>query len=320
MKLRKTLRRRLRFWLLVITLAPLARLPRWAGLRVFGWLGRLAWVVLPRTRRTILQNVGLIHAAWPAPVRRRFGCRTLEMLGRNAFDFIRLREYSETDLRSLVAIEGLENLARARRPGIGVICLGAHLGCWELIPGRLQAEGFPVAVVYRHLRSPELQVYVTARRARAGIETLERDGDVRAILRSLRRGVLVGILIDQRTQVDSVRVPFLDRPAWTPTGPVRLAMRTGAPVVTMVVAMQLDGTHRLTIGSEVGMETVAPGATPLEENGCVERNTARCSVALSEAIRPWEEQWVWFHRRWRDRRSRPGLATGSEPARRTRWD
>ncbi len=306
------MRRRIRFWLLLAILAPPARLPRAIGLRVFGRLGRLAWVILPRTRRTILQNLGLIHPEWPLPKRRRFGRRTMEMLGRNAFDFIRLRGYSLDDLRALVAIEGLENLERARRPGIGVICLGAHLGCWELIPGRLRAEGFPVAVVYRHLRSPELHRFVTARRARAGIETLDRDGDARRILRSLRRGTLVGILIDQRTQVDSARVPFLGCPAWTPTGPARLAMRTGAPVVPLVVAMRPDGTHVLMIGPEVTLEPPPPGAAPSAQEACLERNTARCSSALSAAIRPWEEQWVWFHRRWRHQRREAGRATRAD--------
>jgi Kdo2-lipid IVA lauroyltransferase/acyltransferase len=298
----KSIRRRMRFWVLMLLLGPTARLPRGMGLRVFTWLGCVAWVILPRTRRVILQNVQLVHPEWPAAVRRRFGRRVMEALGRNAFDFIRLRGYSEADLRALVAVEGLENLERARRPGIGVICLGAHLGCWELIPGRLRAEGFTVGVVYRQLRSPELHAYVTARRARVGIETLDRDGDARRILRSLRRGALLGVLIDQRTQVDSVRVPFLGHPAWTPTGPARLAMRTGAPVVTVVSAMRPDGTHGLMIGPQVEMETPPAGSSSVEEADCIARNTARCSAALCAAIEPWEEQWVWFHRRWRERR------------------
>jgi lauroyl/myristoyl acyltransferase len=296
----KPIRRRLRFWLLLLLLEPPARLPRRVGLRVFTWLGRVAWSVLPRARRTILENTGRIHPEWPAPERRRFSRRVMEALGRNAFDFIRLRGYSPDDLRALVALEGLENLERARRRGIGVICLSAHLGCWELIPARLHAEGFEVAVVYRRLRSPEHGAYVAARRARAGVETLERDADARRILRSLRRGVLLGVLIDQRTQVDSVRVPFLGAPAWTPTGPVRLAMRTGAPVVTVVTAMRPDGTHVVMVGPEIGLEAPPPGASAQEQAACVERNTARCSATLGASILPWEEQWVWFHRRWRE--------------------
>ena len=298
----KAIRRRLRFWILRLVLTPLARLPRRWGLGVFAGLGTVAWALLPRTRRLILLHTRLVHPRWTERERGRFARRVLQALGRNAFDFIRLRRYSQADLRALVTIEGLEHLRCARRPGVGVICLGAHLGCWELIPHRLKAEGFEVAVVYRRLGSPELQAYVAERRERVGIETLERDGDVRAMVRGLRRGALLGMLIDQRTQVDSVWVPFLGRPAWTPTGPVRLAMRTGAPVVTMVAAMLPGCTHALMIGPEVAIETSPPGASAMDVAACIERNAARCNEALGAAIAPWEEQWVWFHRRWREER------------------
>ncbi len=314
--------RRLRYWLLLLLLTPPSRLPRRWGLAAFAGLGAVAWAILPRTRRTIVANTRRVHPDWSDRDRRRFARRVLVAIGRNAFDFIRLRGYSRDDLRALVAIEGLERLRRVRRPGVGVICLSAHLGCWELLPQRLQAEGFDVAIVYRRLRAPELQTYVAQRRERAGIETLERDSDVRAMVRSLRRGALLGLLIDQRTQVDSVRVPFLGVPAWTPTGPARLAMRTGAPVVTVVTAMRSGGEHVLMVGPEVEIELPPAGAGATETAACVERNTARCNEALSRAIAPWEEQWVWFHRRWRERRGAgeerqgavPGEQSGGERA------
>ncbi len=296
----KPIWRTVRFHALRVLLTPVAWLPRGAGLRIFGALGALCYDLLPRTRRIILGNITLIHPDWDAGRRHRFGRGVLRWLGRNGFDFVRLRGYSEEDLKHLVRIEGLDHLRAAQQPGVGVICLSAHLGCWELMPARLRAEGFDVAVVYRRLRSRELHAYVTARRARHGIETLDRDTDGRRILRALQRGAVLGVLIDQRTRVDSVRVPFLGRPAWTPTGPVRLAMRSGAPVITAVAAMMPDGTHLLRIGPRIVLEPPEEGASCERAAQIIERNTARCNEALGEALRPWQDQWVWFHPRWRD--------------------
>jgi len=292
--------RRVRFRALKLWLLPLAGLPRRPGLRAFEWAGLLAYLLLPRPRRRIDANCRLIFPDWPASRRRGFTRRVFRHLGRNGFDFIRLQRYSHETIRELVAIEGLENLHRARRPGMGIVCLSAHLGCWELIPYRMRIEGFDVAVVYRRIRAPDLNAFVAARRRRFGIETLDRDGAVWGIVRCLARGALVGMLIDQRTSVDSVRVPFLGRPAWTPTGPIRLAMRLGAPIVPIVVTMEADGSHRLQIAPEVELAPVPPGAEPDRVADVVRENTRRCNDALSRIILERKEQWVWFHRRWHD--------------------
>lgn len=287
--------------MLRLILTPPALLPRSLGLKVFGALGLLAYRVLRTPREQILVNSRIVFPGWSVQERKRFTRSVFQAMGRNGFDFVRLHRYSEDAVRRLVAVRGLESLERARRQGAGVICLGAHLGCWELIPVWLRAAGFEVAVVYRRLRDPDLDAYVADRRRHFGIETYDRDTGGRGMLRSLRRGALLGILIDQRTRVDSVRVPFMGRDAWTPSGPVRLAMRLGAPMVCMLVAMQPGGTHLLTIGPEVAIQRARRDASKAEIDELVRENTARCNDDLSRMILECKEQWVWFHRRWDER-------------------
>lgn len=293
-------RRRARFLLLQALLVPPSRLPRRAGLALFRRLGRAALACAPRPRRTIVENTRLIFPAWSEPERRRFAALVAAELAGNLFDFVRLRRYSLESIVALMRIEGLERLERARRPGVGVVCLSAHLGCWELIPFRLRAEGYRVAVVYRALRDASLDRYVRERRQRFDIATHERDGDARGLLRSLREGALVGILTDQHTRVGSVRAPFLGRPAWTPSGAVRLAWRTGAPMVTTLAARRPDGGHLLHIGEEIPLAPPPPGASREAVDDALREACARCNEALGAFILEHKEQWVWHHRRWRD--------------------
>jgi KDO2-lipid IV(A) lauroyltransferase len=293
-------RRRLRFLGLCALILPLTCLPRRAGLAVFGGLGRLALAGVPRARRDLIANTRLIFPEWSTAQRTRFAALVARALGRNLFDFVCLRRYSLERVVALVGIVGLDRLERARRPGVGVVCLSAHVGCWELLPLRMRAAGYPVAVVYRRLRDASLDRYVAARRRRMGIETHERDGGARGILRSLRAGALVGILVDQHTRVDSVKVPFFGRPAWTPSGAVRLAWHTGAPVIPVIDAMNEDGTHTLHFGDEIEVPPPPAGASPEVQARALEAACARCNDALGPMILAHREQWVWFHRRWRD--------------------
>ena len=282
-------------------LTPLTYMPRRMGLWLFGLLGACAYRLLGRARAATLANTQLIFPEWTAAEHRAFGARVFRNLGRNGFDFVRLRRYSEAEIRELVTIEGRENIERAHRPGKGMICLSAHLGCWELLPYRMQLEGHEVAIVVRPMRSQELEAYVRARRTRFGITTHDRDTGARGLVRCLRRGAYVGILIDQATRLDSVRVPFMGHPAWTPCGVTRLAMRMGLPIVPTVGAMRADGRHRLIIAPEVELAPVPPDATKEEFAACVTENTARCNAALDKLILASKDQWVWFHPRWRKR-------------------
>ncbi len=286
--------------MLRLLLASVACLPRQLGLRAFGAIGLLADALLRNPRQQIMHNTSLIFPAWTKRERKCFARNVFRHMGRNGFDFVRIPGYSEETIRKLVTIRGLEHLERERRLDRGVLCIGAHLGCWELIPFRLRAEGWKMAVVYRSLRDPDLNSYVLARRARWGIETHDRDTGGRGMLRSLKRGALLGVLIDQQTRVDSVWVPFLGREALTPSGPARLALRIGIPMVPMTITMRPDGNHVLQIGPKIAMRMASPGADEGEYEELIRENTRRCNDALGRMILASKEQWVWFHPRWRE--------------------
>ncbi len=293
-------RRRARFLLLRAVAYLVSALPRRVGLEVCALAGRLALALRPDARDQVCRNLELVFPAWDERARRRFAREGAGWLGRNLFDFVRLRRYSLQAVERLVAVEGREHLERAWRQGAGVICVSAHLGCWELIPYVTRALGYPSGVVYRRLRDADLDAYISSRRARFGIATHDRDRGARGMLRSLRSGALLGVLVDQHTRVDSVRVPFLGRDAWTPTGAVRLGLSTGAPLLALTIAMRPDGRHTLRISSQI--EIPRPGAAASEEEvaAAVREGTALCNAAIGEHILAAKEQWVWFHKRWAD--------------------
>jgi KDO2-lipid IV(A) lauroyltransferase len=292
--------RRVRFLLISALLIPLGLLPRGIGCRLFGGIGLAASRVMRGPRQQIVENTRLIFPDWTPAQRLRFAREVLRAVARNGFDFLRLRRYSLKTIERIVAVEGLENLERARRTGRGVVCLGAHLGCWELIPFRLRSLGYSVGVVYRRLADPVLDAYVAARRSRFEIATYDRDTGGRGMLRCLKRGACLGVLVDQHTRVDSMKVPFLGHDAWTPTGAVRLAMRVGVPMVPFSISMRPDGTHLLRIGPEVRLEIPGADASQREIEERVRENTAHANDVLGRMILDAKEQWVWFHRRWRD--------------------
>ncbi|OQX84966.1 hypothetical protein B6D60_08535, partial [candidate division KSB1 bacterium 4484_87] len=121
-----------------------------------------------------------------------------------------------------------------------------------------------------------------------------RGAATRAIIRVLRQNEIIGILIDQDTRkVDGVFVDFLGYSAYTPVGPIVLAMKTGAAIVPMAVHLKKNGRHFIEIIPALDLKFTGDPETDRIEN------TKLCNDALSRFILKRPTQWVWMHERWK---------------------
>jgi KDO2-lipid IV(A) lauroyltransferase len=113
---------------------------------------------------------------------------------------------------------------------------------------------------------------------------------LRQMLMYLRRGGVVGILGDRDVTHNGLPVTFFGAPTTLPIGPIRLAVETGAVLVTMFCPRHGDR-YRLFV-EEV----------PVQRTGDREQDMAwtaeRVVAVLERIIRPWPEQWVIFERIW----------------------
>lgn len=195
-------------------------------------------------------------------------------------------------------------LRRALEGGRGAVFVSAHLGNWELLAQRIVQDGFPSATLVRRASNPYLDGWLTSRRRANGLVTIDRGGprSARGILRALREGRLVGMLIDQDTRVQSVFVPFFERLAATPVAPAHLAVSRGLPVVLGLIHRRSSGGHRIRIQAV----EVPPPVPGVERAARVHGLTLELTRRIEEAVRQRPDEWVWVHDRWK-RRPPPSL-------------
>jgi Kdo2-lipid IVA lauroyltransferase/acyltransferase len=139
-------------------------------------------------------------------------------------------------------------------------------------------------------------------RARGGVRSIWRghEGAVRQMLRALKAGEILGLLIDQDTRAQNLFVPFFGTPAATPRAAADLALRTGAAVVVGFCQREGEQGYRLRM-EEVPVPAAGPDAASREAAAWA--LTAALSARIEAAIRRAPEQWVWMHQRWK---TRPG--------------
>jgi KDO2-lipid IV(A) lauroyltransferase len=130
------------------------------------------------------------------------------------------------------------------------------------------------------------------------IKVILRDAPdtAKKLLRALKKGEIIAMLIDQDTKVPGVFVDFFGRKAWTPSGLAVLALRTGAEVLVGI---------DMRIG-DFGHKTVVSGHLRVEPSGDFDADvlnlTQKATAILEEHIRNYPDQWVWFHERWKTKR------------------
>ncbi|MEO8217163.1 MAG: lysophospholipid acyltransferase family protein [Acidobacteriota bacterium] len=269
-------------------------------------LGRMAGRILFRERRKALRHIRLAlpergHEEHEAIIDGMF-----EHLGMTLLEVCWMGNLNRKVLAETTVFEGLEHVAAALAYGNGGVFFTGHCGNWEWLGAAIALSGFDVTVMAREIDNSDLNSFILTRREMQGVHTIGRGSAVsaREMLQVVRRGGILGFLLDQNIRSESVKVPFFGLPAPTPIGPAKLAIRSGATVLVMFIERR-DGRQFVTIGP--------PILTARDDDA--EELTARITRSIEDQIRRVPSQWVWMHQRWRERRKQirermPGERTG----------
>jgi Kdo2-lipid IVA lauroyltransferase/acyltransferase len=296
------LRHRLEYLLFEAVRRLVRLLPRPALLRLGEAVGRLAFRLDRRHREVALQNVGVaFHGASPAEARRLVR-DSFTFFGRYLFDLVScLPAFPKARMASF-EYEGLEHVEAAYAKGRGVLFFTAHFGGWELMAMAHGHLGYPGAVVARRLDNPLVEEQLRSLRSSTGNLVIDKRDGLRPMLRALRDGRGIALLIDQNVSGEErVFVDFFGRPASTTPALALLHLRTGAPLVP-VFALPLPGDrYRFSYGPPVD-----PGPAGDRREDVV-RITALCTRVLEERIREHPAPWLWMHRRFKTAPEAPPL-------------
>jgi KDO2-lipid IV(A) lauroyltransferase len=278
-------------------LLPLAwlisRLPPRVGLWLGRRLGDAAWVALPRRRAITRDNLARAFGEERSAEERRALARSsYQHLGMNLVEVCILLLRPLSVLLSRVELHGRHHLEAAAAQGRGVLLLTAHLGNWELLPPAHARTGLSLSIVVRPLDLPLLDRIAERYRQGGRVELIAKRHALRSIVEALRRGRMVGVLLDQNAaRSEGVFAPLFGIPASTSKGLAVISLRTGAPVVPTFIRRIAGGRHRVEFEPQV--------APPPDQD--VAAFTASFNRSIEQAIRRAPEQWFWMHERWRTR-------------------
>lgn len=293
-------RHRVVYWMARAASGLLGALPFDLAISVGRFLATLGYSIVWTERRRALEHLRLAYGDEMTPAdRRRVAREAFATFGNIAAEMTHLENLTAEEMRKRVHVvdEDLYRKILAEAKGRGVILITSHLGAWEWLaqygPLVMGAETLAVA---RELSNPLIQAWTERVRQAHGVRIVYRKKAGVATFRALKQGKLVGILLDQCAKGEGVFVPFFGRPAHTLVAPAKLALRTGAIVVPIVLIRE-DG------GRRMAMHIEEPVPLPDEKNPdlAAYQLTASLTAIIEKQIRRHPGQWVWIHRRWKRR-------------------
>jgi len=268
-------------------------LPFSAASAIGGWVGRSIGPRLSVTKRAY-RNITRAFPEKEEPEVQEIISGMWDNLGRLAGEYPHLGQIDVYDPTGPVEVVGKEYAELLRDDGKPGIFFSAHMGNWELAPLSGSQLGLPVDRVYRAANNRLVEwLYRQGRAAAKGSLIPKGPSGARMLLKSLKGGQHLGMLVDQKMN-DGIPVPFFGRIAMTAPAIAELALRFDCPVVP-IHTERMDGAN---------FRIVLEEPLKIEVCGDRQKDVAALMVQINSKIEGWvrthPEQWLWLHNRWSD--------------------
>ena len=257
-------------------------------------LGAAAYFLDLPHRRIVRRNLRFAYPGWSREKVEHVSRRVFQNLGISFFEIFQMAALSREQVLDRVRVVGLENLQNAAKSKSGLIAVSAHLGSWET--GLLFFCCYiqkPILGVVKKIRFAPLNRWVHRLRSRFGIKIIYKKGAMPEMRRMLRRGGVIGLLVDQSRRSEGVDVNFFGHKVTTTPAAAFLSIRCKSPVLPIFCVR--DDRGRLTVVAKPLLEMKRTG----DLRSDVQANTQRITDIVEKAIRQYPDQWFWVHKRWK---------------------
>ena len=293
--------KRVRYWFEVRALQAVARLVQWLPRSTVSALGRgLGWIgyyQLAEQRHIALANLEVAFGDTKSRREKSQLARaSLQSAAATLACLLWSPRLTRQNLEQWADVEAA-NLAQVQKifaRGKGIIFLTMHYGDWELLGMATGFYGIPMVVVQENRRNKRLVEFFARLRACSGHQIISQRFAVVRLLKALRRGENIALLIDLNATRKSggVWVNFFGLPVFNNSAAAGLALRTGAPIVCGIAHPQASGRVRLVYSPEINYASTG------DYDADLRALSQKCLEVLEHVIRQQPAYWLWAYKRW----------------------
>lgn len=229
---------------IILRLAGLLSFLPLSVLRQFGvFIGIVAAWLNTRAIRVSRINLRIAHPDMSTQEIERISRLRLRHMGKISLETLKVwrRGYQWSD-KKIIHIEGIEHFEAALANDGGIIAIAPHFGNWEVV-GQWLSQRVPMTTLYKPPKNPLVEKWIKDGREKCGATLVPTNvRGVAAVLKTLKRGELTGILPDQQPPLDSGAFsPYFGTPALTMTLIHNLIQRTNCQAIICLAELVPGG-------------------------------------------------------------------------------
>ncbi len=256
-------------WFLLVPVRTLAPLLPAGAVHALGRAGgRIQYLLAGDARRRISERYRDLAGEDAPRDLGRVVLRSSQNFIMSELEVLLFRRMNPGNIDRYVSIEGKSNLDEGLAAGRGAILLHAHFGNAHMLMPALGHRGYAVNQIGL-LPTDSLKVFEDVKLPRPDSLTrswfrwkdkyekalpvtfIHLGSSLRPAIDCLKKNEVLAVSLDG-VEGNMISVPFLRKRASFMTGPIRLAMTTGAAIVPAFTIRNRNGTHRLVIEPPLG--------------------------------------------------------------------
>jgi KDO2-lipid IV(A) lauroyltransferase len=153
----------------------------------------------------------------------------------------------------------------------------------------------PLMIVYKKMKNPYFENYLLSSRANSRIQYVEKHGAIKGLLKQLRSGGAIALLIDTNIKKsDGEKVNFLGHPTYQLKSTAYFARKFNAAIIPVLIHTEDDENYTIKFYDEI----ISPLSDDADSD--IKESTRLQSEWLSQEILKSPRPWFWLHRRWKN--------------------
>ena len=275
----------------------IAHLPRKFGLKIFGLVGYI-WFLLDKKRRgkafeniTTKLDKNIDKKDAHKLIRKNF-----EHFCQSMFEVLWGTRLNPKDFDKWFEVEGREVFEAVKQKDIGIFLITGHFGLWEFLLYFLEKEDLTWHTVYQPITPAIFDRFIKEQRQKFTKGNLfPMQHALKGIINAFEKKETVGLLIDKRVRPEKgVVTDFFGSRIVVNKNTALLALQTQVPVIPIYLVRQ-ENNYKIIL--KPAIEAKKTG----DEIKDIEVTAQKFITSLEEMIREHPEQYPWFYNRWKPR-------------------
>lgn len=284
------------FYLFLALEKLLMLLPKKLRRSFFYLLGDLAYHLSKRYGKVVEQNLRFIFkdsiTSSQIEEIKRYSFRQMLL---NFLHTMESRYYTPEQITQNITFENLEIVQKAQQQNRPIIFVTAHYGAWELAGRALSYKIEPILIIYKKMKNRYFENYLLASREKWKMTYAERHGATRAMMKTLRKGGAMAILIDTNVNKnEAIEVTFLGHKISQIKTTAYFARKYDAALIPALIHTKDEQSYTIKFYDEI----IQPKTD--DEDSDIQISMQKQTDWLSEEILKNPKPWFWLHRRFKE--------------------